>query len=504
MGQNESVMSTDSNYSSPFPKSQSSPQMSKKKYISIEDFQDKYDKAYVKRINHSGGQSSTAYSYSSEDHCDDFVSSVLVNNHNENSYYGIWSRMSISMANGPESRVGHFTCFDSCEKGHFVYIGLGADLRTRQLFNDIWRYHLESSTWQKLDVTIDPKSGARATIVNNINSASSKHLLIFGGFANKRYFNDIILIDLIELEKLEQINQEHRKQWIKNKNFVISSSEQEKISAIKSKIVKPLITKNDGLRPCPRSAPVLANYMNKLFIWGGFNGKYPADISILDLSTRTWRKDPNPAIMNGRTGCAYVTDGSKVYIYGGANVSKPIKDKNIENSFHSSSSFNNLRRYSDFEDEYNHLYIFDMETETMESVKTSGSIPEPHLMGAGMVKIEDYLIFLGGRKNVSQFSSKASTNVYSMSLNNFSWRILTVIPDGITTRINDGNVSEDGAFQLPSIHSFSLVYDAAKRMLLTFLGQTSTGQMIEMNSLALCSAVAENHLSHDMKDMLCY
>ena len=363
------------------------------------------------------------------DDSDEVMSSLMnsPNKINVDSLHGVWKRTVIDCGASaniqyPQPRVGHFTCNDD----RFIYIGLGTNVLNE--FDDVWRYDMIEQEWIKLDCKLEPRNGARACLYEN-------YIIIFGGFSNKRYYNDIRVIKILENDKSSREN-----------------------SILKCD-VSILETKGD--KPQPRSTPVIACYNKKLFIWGGYNGNYPSDLSVLDFSSFTWKTIPQPSI-KGRTGMAWTT------------------------SFHNNKKY--LYIYGGCEKLDNELLMIDLETEEMSKCQTfkgkgeKGAFPQSKWMGAGMVYVnihqKHFLVLFGGK------SPKPSTDVYILNIETMEWNTLNVVPDGISTRINDGYISDNGSFQLPAFHSFSVAYDSKKERILAFLGQPISN-FFTMNELSL-------------------
>jgi hypothetical protein len=160
----------------------------------------------------------------------------------QTAFCGVWS-VTTSDTFGPSPRTGHFCCYD--EDSHCAYVGDGtaADSELWCLDTITYPWH---STALRGDV-LPPRSGTRAALVGS-------QLICFGGYADASYFSDLHTID------------------------------------ITSGVVSLVATCGAG--PSPRSPPILATYNGRLYVWGGFNGTWPSELSVLDLAELRWPKYP--------------------------------------------------------------------------------------------------------------------------------------------------------------------------------------------------------------------
>ena len=187
----------------------------------------------------------------------------------------------------------------------------------------------------------------------------------------------------------------------------------------------------NGELPSPRSTPIFFEHKNKLFIWGGYNKKWPLELNILDLETLSW--EHLATSVNGRTSIPFVKYNNKVYSYGGSKNGC--------------------------------MLIIDPELKTVSEVPTFGSGPPPGVLGAGMVVVDKYALFFGGKA-----SSKYAL-LYCCNLEKFCWFNFNVLPDEVTVSKEDGFISEIGLFLLPRLQSYSFVYEPKLREIIGFLGQ---------------------------------
>ncbi|KAH0786797.1 Kelch motif family protein [Histomonas meleagridis] len=221
----------------------------------------------------------------------------------------------------------------------------------------------------------------------------------------------------------------------------------------------------NGIPPSPRSSPIVAVYKNKLFVWGGFNQEWPSELNILDLDTLTWTNIDQ--LIHGRTAVPWVLDGNILYSFGGSKVGT--------------------------------MFCLDMETNEITMKQTTGSAPTSSIMGAGMVRVEHYVFFFGGRSNNNQY-----TLVYACDLNKMWWFVFHIMPDGKTVSIQDGVISQkSGRFMLPRIHSFSVCYIKEKREILSFLGYPENDPP-QLNVINIAESMSFIHLREDMVSVLNY
>jgi len=216
-----------------------------------------------------------------------------------------------------------------------------------------------------------------------------------------------------------------------------------------------------GDHPGPRSTPLMIIHENKLFLWGGFNGKWPSSLHILDFATMNWVSSETG--VSGRTGIPTAIVNGKLYGYG-------------------------CSRSGGF-------VVIDPKSESVSVVRADGTPPPCEVMNAGMVRVQDYLIYFGGKTNTDH------TLVYACDIHKMWWFVFHVAPDGETTSLADGSVTENGLFQIPKTHSFGLVYCERKREVLAFLGFPSRDPPL-LSILSVGDALSILHLRDDMLDSL--
>jgi hypothetical protein len=190
------------------------------------------------------------------------------------------------------------------------------------------------------------------------------------------------------------------------------------------------IVQTQGLCPSARSTPIVAIYNNRYYVWGGFNGEWPSELNVLDFSTMTWTQYPQG--VSGRTSVPWVIVGHELYSYGGSKSGGMV--------------------------------VMNLDTFVITTRQTIGAEPPSGVMGAGMVRIGNYLFFFGGRANTEW------TLMYACDLKRMWWFVFHVMPDGDTVSVTDGSISDVGLFMLPRIHSFGMCYVKETRQIMAFLG----------------------------------
>lgn len=331
-------------------------------------------------------------------------------------FYGIWSIYSSNSLDFPCQRTGQFSVYDPAQ--NLVYVGYGISDKNEML-NDLWCLNTLTRAWRRIALhgdTISGRSGARASLIGT-------HLLIFGGYSDPDYFADLHTIDVQTGE------------------------------------VK--LVQTSGSAPAPRSTPLVAIYGNKFYVWGGFNGKWPTELSVLDFTNMRWQQYSQG--LAGRTAVPSVIFGNKMYSYGGTKGGGMLQ--------------------------------LDFDTNEMETKQTIGAEPPTGVMGAGMVLVEHFAIYFGGK-------TKNEYNLmYCCDLNRMWWFVFYVLPDGETVFPNDGHVSDLGIFMIPRIHSFGVCYIKERREVMAFFGNQSatTSPLFVVHVGEAFSCI---HHQEDMLDML--
>jgi len=250
-------------------------------------------------------------------------------------------------------------------------------------------------------------------------------LIIFGGYTGKEYLGDLHVIDTL--------------------TGVVSFIE------------------TTGQIPAPRSTPVVAVYNEQFFVWGGFNGVFPTELSVLRLRTLDWETIHQPHIQ-GRSAVASAVSVDKMFLFGGSKQGG--------------------------------LVVINFTDKTVTTAMTIGVEPPSAVLGAGMVAVDHFLFFFGGKSTSSKWSL-----VYCCDLNKMWWFVFHVRPDGETLTIQDGEVSELGLFRIPRMNGFSIAYEEKRRDLLFFLGHPESNP-VRINSIRIGEAVSFIHLREEMSSMM--
>ncbi|OHT16202.1 Kelch motif family protein [Tritrichomonas foetus] len=185
--------------------------------------------------------------------------------------------------------------------------------------------------------------------------------------------------------------------------------------------------------PEARSTPLVGLHDHKIYMWGGYNGNWPNSIHVLDLKNMNWQTYHQHE--KGRTSVPSIVSKGRILSYGGSHASG--------------------------------LFTLDMNLSPPETkiYQTFGVSPPPDVMSAGMIRVNDFIFYFGGKAKDSDW-----TILYALDVPKKWWFVFHVRPDGETVSISDGSVSENGIFMLPRIHSFGAAYSSARRAIVAFLG----------------------------------
>jgi len=333
-------------------------------------------------------------------------------------FAGTWSVFD-SKDPSPCQRTGQFTV--PCPERESMFIGYGLTEDNEPL-NDLWELNLIDYTWKNIPLSgdvISPRAFASACIDKN-----QTNLFVFGGIAGSQYFGDLHSIDIV------------------TGNVT-------------------LIETTGDVIPCPRSSPILACYENSLFLWGGYDGAWPALLHKLDLESFVWSSvDPG---FSGRNYIPFAVYGDKLYGYGCSKSGGFI--------------------------------VINMAENTADIQKAEGKSPPSEFVAAGMVLVDQYLVYFGG-KNDDDYSL-----VYACDMKRKRWFTFWVIPDGETVSTTDGNVDEGGVFYIPKTYGFSTSYSPEKREIVACLGSPSRNPAM-FSVFSVGEALSVLHLRDDLLDTL--
>lgn len=216
-----------------------------------------------------------------------------------------------------------------------------------------------------------------------------------------------------------------------------------------------------GEAPSPRSSPIFTVYGRNFYVWGGFNGEWPTDLHVLNVDTLEWIGRPQQVA--GRICSPGAQRGNKYFVYGASKSGG--------------------------------MLILDLDTLEMSQEQCTGSLPPSGVLGSGMILVEHYLFFFGGK------ASSNWTLMYVCDVDKLWWFIFHIQPDGITVSTTDGNVNDLGLFMLPRIHSFGVCYVKQKREIMAFLGEPLKDPP-PLFIVEIGDALSIIHLREDMVDIL--
>lgn len=227
---------------------------------------------------------------------------------------------------------------------------------------------------------------------------------------------------------------------------------------INTGIVERISTTGD--EPSPRTSPLFSLYNNKIYLWGGFNGEWPSSLHVLDLSTNNWKEYPQE--ISGRITSPGVVINNYYLAFGGSKSGGML------------------------------FLHYDENKITIK--ETSGSEP-PSCIGSGMVLIDHYLFFFGGKADYDY------TLVYACDTTKMWWFVFHIMPDGDTVSVADGVISNLGLFMFPRAHSFAVCYVKERREILAFLGCPEKDP-IPTSVVSVGEALSVLHLRDDMLAIL--
>lgn len=218
----------------------------------------------------------------------------------------------------------------------------------------------------------------------------------------------------------------------------------------------------DNDDPAKRFSPIIQFYKKKIFLWGGSDGdKNLSDLHIFDLLELKWRV--RTIDIQGRVGSPWCLYENKIYSYGGS------KNPN--------------------------LLVFDLDEEKVEQESCIGNQPPKGETGACMVKIKNFILYFGG-KSQSNWSL-----FYALDLNRFWWYIFYILPDGVTTTVNDGRINELGLFMLPQAYHLSTGYSKSQRKLFITMGSSFENPPI-VHAFSIGEAMCIINLRDDLFESL--
>ena len=225
------------------------------------------------------------------------------------------------------------------------------------------------------------------------------------------------------------------------------------------------LVKTSGTPPSERSAAIVTIYDNKFYVWGGFDGQeFPSELNVLDFSNMTWTQYPQKDV-TGRTAVPHAVIGNILYSYGGAKSGG--------------------------------MLMINLDTFQVIVKQTTGAEPPGNVMASGMVAVDRYLFFFGGK------ASSNWTLMYACDTQRLWWFVFHMMPDGETVSIADGTISDMGLFMLPRIHSFAVSYIRNTRQIVACLGHPEKDPP-PLFIVSIGDALGVIHMREDMRDLLAY
>lgn len=176
------------------------------------------------------------------------------------------------------------------------------------------------------------------------------------------------------------------------------------------------------------------NYSNgKIFIFGGFADNAISQFKILDLQTMHWKSVNTKESKISHASCVF---NNLIYLFGG-------------------SRSNGMMCIDPVEDKIRHI-------------KTTGPAPQNTSTRGCLAPIgEKFLAYFDG----SSGDEKGYTIVKVFDIDRRKWSILPILPDGYTTLLTDGEISNEGIFKIPSISDVSCLYRPGNREINIFQGK---------------------------------
>ena len=343
-------------------------------------------------------------------------------------YAGIWSS-NLPNSLGPVPRVGQCSAYSPELDALIIAYGSSS---AGNYYNDAWVFTFSDLKWKCISQNLlSPRTGCRAVLVENI-------MYVFGGGKESHFYADLHAIDIFsgQFELIE----------------------------------------TTGPSPSPRTMPAFALRHNKIYVWGGYNGQTPSELSILDLGTLSWIQIELDVA--GRPSPAYTIHGDYLYIFGStrsqglARLDLGILDsKNSEGTEISGPTFE------------------------FEPIDVLGEEPIITTLNASMINVGNFLITFGGTGN-QQF-----THVYAFDTSRNVWFIFYVQPDEGSLSISDGEITDQGLFVLPREHSYAACYRPNQRQIVSVCGSNERDPP-PIFSISIGDALGILHLQDDLLAML--
>ena len=231
------------------------------------------------------------------------------------------------------------------------------------------------------------------------------------------------------------------------------------INLLTGAIVHPQTT-GQGPKNCSGHS---MNYVNgKIVIFGGYNNGSIEQCCILDLRTMAWTSIETKLTKFSHASTVY---NNEVYLYGGSKTNAMIK--------------------------------INPQTKEIFSLASFGHFPSYTMTKSSMVTVGKYIVQIGGvAKAGQQFSA---IRVYDIERG--LWSKLPISPDNTSTLLCDGEIDQDGYFNLPSCYDVTLVYREQEREIVALEGKPFNNPPY-LAVLSLGEATPELNLHSDLLSML--
>ena len=336
-------------------------------------------------------------------------------------YYAKWSMVPPNSV-VPEPRYGHF-CANCSNGSNLSYVGYGQIDDANYLgTSKIWCFDPENYTWQDINVKgakISPRTESCAIVAGNL-------IYIFGGRNQNKYFSDFHTINL----NTREVN----------------------------------LVQGSGQAPHGLAGAFIAMYSNKIFIWGGYDGKNTNQILYCyDMISMSWSSKKLP--VQARHNAASAVKDNYLYIFGGNQTQSQ------------------------------ELIVIDLEKQEGQTVVTTGKGPVSQNHYGRMIAVGNYLFYYGGK------AKNTYTMLYALDLIRMWWFLFHIRPDDDSVTTDDGIINETGFFMVPRIHSYGCCYSPKNREIIAFLGYPAKSVQ-DLFVLSVGDALSVVNLRNDMFDIL--
>ncbi|XP_024970653.1 rab9 effector protein with kelch motifs-like isoform X3 [Cynara cardunculus var. scolymus] len=296
-----------------------------------------------------------------------------------------WEKLEIHRG-GPGKRWGH-TC-NAVRGGQLLYIfgGYGED---NTQTNKVHVYETTTRTWSEPDMqgTLPvPRDSHSCTTVGD-------KLFVFGGTDGNIPLKDLHILDTSTNTWMApyvrgdgpEAREGHSAALIGKRLFIFGGCGKSFDTPVEEYFDDLYILNTEtmvwkrvattGIPPAKRNSHTCVSWKNKIIVIGGEDTQnyYMSDVQMLDTDTLTWTKlVTNGELLPPRAGHTTIALGKNLFVFGG---------------------------FTDAEDLYDDLYMFDLETFSWTKVMTTGEGPSARFSMAGSTlhpQLGGVLIFMGG------------------------------------------------------------------------------------------------------------